>query len=232
MSTAVPARRPRLLIADTELMRFAVAFALRPDLDIAAEANDVKSAVTEVQITRPDLCLVGRDLRGGGITAVRELVEAVPGISVILLAPSSDVDDLLAAIRAGAVGYVPGNVDAEHLRRVVRAVIAGQAAVPRSLVRALLVELRAAEDPDGHLLTAREAQVLRMLRRGRSTNEIAGRLHVSPVTVRRHVSDLVHKLQVEDRDALVRLAWSSLVLTGVCRSDRGPASWPPIPRGS
>ena len=111
------------------------------------------------------------------------------------------MDDLLESIRAGAIGYVPGALDAERLRRVVNAIAAHEAVVPRSMVLELLLELRGG----GHgtdALTSREAQVLGMLRRGQTTAEIADRLAIAPVTVRRHISQLVRKLGVENRAAL------------------------------
>jgi NarL family two-component system response regulator LiaR len=101
------------------------------------------------------------------------------------------------------VGYVPGALDAERLRRVVRAVVANEAVVPRSMVLELLLELRGG-DAGADALTTREAQVLGMLRRGHGTADIADRLAIAPVTVRRHISQLVRKLGVENRAALVR----------------------------
>jgi DNA-binding NarL/FixJ family response regulator len=94
---------------------------------------------------------------------------------------------------------VPGALNDARLRRVVAAILAGEAVVPRSMMLDLLLELRAG----GSLMTAREAQVLGLLRRGHNTADIASRLGIRPVTVRRHVSDLVRKLGVENRGALV-----------------------------
>jgi DNA-binding NarL/FixJ family response regulator len=126
---------------------------------------------------------------------------AAPGSAVVVLTQSEDVDYLLESVRAGAVGYVPGALDAERLRRVVRAVAAHEAVVPRSMVLELLLELRGG-GTGADALTAREAQVLGMLRRKHTTAEIAERLAIAPVTVRRHISQLVRKLGVEDRAAL------------------------------
>jgi DNA-binding NarL/FixJ family response regulator len=146
---------------------------------------------------------VGLEIPGGGIEAVRGICKASPGTAVVVLAGASDVDDLLAAVRAGAVGYVPGGVDAARLRTIVRAVAAQEAAVPPSMVGDLLEELRAPKSSGGETLTSREAQILGMLRRGHSTAAIAERLSISPVTVRRHISEIVRKVGVEDRAHLV-----------------------------
>jgi NarL family two-component system response regulator LiaR len=148
------------------------------------------------------VCLVGDDLVGSsGLAAVRGICRAAPDAAVVVLTEGHDVDLLLDCVRAGAVGYVPGALDADRLRRIVRAVSEREAVVPRSMVLELLLELRGRGD-GADALTTRESQVLGMLRRGHSTAEIADRLVIAPVTVRRHISELVRKLGVEDRAAL------------------------------
>lgn len=193
--------RPRLLIADRVPTRVGIRMALNGDVEVCAEAGDAEQAIRAAKRAQPDVCLVGEDLSGGAIAAVRGVSRAAPNAAVVVLDRSPDVDNLLEAVRAGAVGYVPGTVDAERLRRIVRAVAAREAVVPRSMVLDLLLELRGG-GPGTDALTAREAQVLGMLRRGQSTAEIAERLTIAPVTVRRHISQLVRKLGVENRGAL------------------------------
>jgi DNA-binding NarL/FixJ family response regulator len=120
---------------------------------------------------------------------------------VVVIAPVADDDDLLDAVRAGAIGYWPGGLDTPLLRRIIRGAAAGEAVIPRTMVLELVMELRGSGGPGG--LTGRESQVLGMLRRGHSTAAIARRLEIAPVTVRRHISELVHKLGVEDRSELL-----------------------------
>ncbi len=193
-------QRLRLLIADRGPTRIGIRMALEEDVEVCAEADDAEQAIRAAKRLQPDVCLVGEDLAGGGIAAVRGVSRAASNAAVIVLTESHDVDGLVESIRAGAVGYVPVALDAERLRRVVSAAGAHEAVVPRSMVMDLLVELRGrGEGADA--LTAREAQVLGMLRRKHSTAEIAARLDIAPVTVRRHVSQLVRKLGVEDRAA-------------------------------
>ncbi len=193
----------RILIADRPLMRLAVRIGLEGKVDICAEAGDAEQAIRAAKKQQPDVCLVGRELAGGGLAAVRGICRAAPAARAIMLADVGDVDDMLEAIRCGAVGYVPGNLSGEHLLRIINAVLTHEAALPRSMVLDLLLELRSG-GTDG--LTWRESQVLGMLRRGHSTATIAKRLEIAPVTVRRHVSELVRKLGVEDRAALVDAA--------------------------
>jgi DNA-binding NarL/FixJ family response regulator len=205
----------RLLVADHEVVRAGVRVALEQEVEICCETDDAEEAIRQAELAKPDICLVGWEIYGGGLHAVRGILKAVPSAAVIVVAETTDVDDMLDALRAGAVGYVPGGVDIHGLRRVVRAVAAHEAAVPRSLVRALIGELRAAAELGAQGVTGREAQVLSMLHRGHSTSDIAARLEISPVTVRRHISDLEKKLGVEDRVGLMGL--------------RGGADYPPTP---
>jgi two-component system nitrate/nitrite response regulator NarL len=193
--------RLRLLIADWEPTRLGIRLALDGAVEVCGEADDAEQAIRAAKREQPDVCLVGHGIPGGAIATVRGVSRAAPNAAVVLLTESHDVDVLLEAIRAGAVGYVPGAVDAERLRRVVGAIASNEAVVPRSMVLELLLELRGG-GPGTDALTTREGQVLGMLRRGQSTAEIADRLAIAPVTVRRHISQLVRKLGVEDRAAL------------------------------
>jgi DNA-binding NarL/FixJ family response regulator len=175
--------------------------ALADVAEVCAEADSAEQAIRGAKREQPEACLIGRDLVGEGFSAVRGITRAAPGCAVIVLAPVGDADDLLDAVRAGAIGYVPGGLDAERLRRIVAAAASHEAVVPSAMVRELLMELQTRNGADD--LTGREAQVLGLLRRGHSTAAIASRLEIAPVTVRRYISELVHKLGVEDRAALV-----------------------------
>jgi DNA-binding NarL/FixJ family response regulator len=193
--------RVRLLIVDHAATRTGIRMALEGEVEICAEAGDTEQAIRAAKREQPDVCLVGRQIPGDALLAVRGICRAAPAAAVVMLTETRDVDDLLEAVRAGATGYVPGPVDAGRLRRIVRAVAAREAVVPRSLVLELMLELRGSDaGSDG--LTGRESQVLGMLRRGHTTAVIAERLQIAPVTVRRHISELVHKLGVEGRAAL------------------------------
>jgi DNA-binding NarL/FixJ family response regulator len=194
--------RLRLLIADREATRVGIKMALDGEVEVCAEVDDAEQAIRAAKREQPDVCLVGDDLVGSsGLAAVRGICRAAPDAAVVVLTEGHDVDLLLDCVRAGAVGYVPGALDADRLRRIVRAVSEREAVVPRSMVLELLLELRGRGD-GADALTTRESQVLGMLRRGHSTAEIADRLVIAPVTVRRHISELVRKLGVEDRAAL------------------------------
>jgi DNA-binding NarL/FixJ family response regulator len=198
----------RLLIADHQPTRLGIRMALGEEVEICAEADDCEQAIRAAMREQPDLCLIGREIAGDGLAAVRGVCRAAPNAAVVVLAQVRDADDLIESIRSGAVGYVPGPLDGERLRRIVCAIASNEAVVPRSMILELLVELRGG-GAGADALTGRESQVLGMLRRGHGTSAIAERLSIAPVTVRRHISELVQKLGVEDRSALTRTATTS-----------------------
>jgi two-component system nitrate/nitrite response regulator NarL len=193
----------QVLIAHHGLMRASVRMALGDESEVCGEAGGADQAILEAQRAQPDVCILGWDLPGGGLAAIHGILTVSPDTSVVVLSEHRDVEDLLAAVRAGAVGYLPGSLDKDQLCRVVRGVVAQEAAVPRAMVRELILELRSATAMGG--VTEREAQVLGMLRRGHTTAEIARRLEISPITVRRYISDLMRKLGVDNREDLMRL---------------------------
>jgi len=195
--------RLRLLIADHQPTRLGIRMALGEEVEVCAEADDAEQAIRAAMREQPDLCLIGREINGDGLAAVRGVCRAAPNAAVVVLAEVRDADDLIESARAGAIGYVPGPLDGDRLRRIVRAIKSNEAVVPRSMILELLVELRGS-GAGADALTGRESQVLGMLRRGHSTSAIAERLSIAPVTVRRHISELVQKLGVEDRSGLTR----------------------------
>ena len=162
---------------------------------------------------RPDVCLIEADLPGGGIAAVEHVLASTPYAAVIMLSATADDDKLLAAVRAGARGYLLKDMDPDRLPNAVRGVLDGEAALPRALMGRVIDELRAMEHGRhagelarlGVELTRREREVLEQLDRGLSTAEIGRALSISAVTVRRHVSEIVKKLSASDREAALRL---------------------------
>jgi DNA-binding NarL/FixJ family response regulator len=196
------ANHMKLLLVDYAATRLGVRAALDGEWDTFLEAETATEAIQLAGREQPTLCLVGLEIPGGGIKAIRGISEVAPGAAVVVLAASHDPEDFLEAIRVGAVGYVHGISAAGELRRVVRAVASGEAAVPRGIVLDLIRELQRSNGADE--LSTREMQVLSMLRRGHGTSAIAARLGISPVTVRRHISSLVQKTGAADREELIR----------------------------
>jgi two-component system nitrate/nitrite response regulator NarL len=180
---------------------------------VVAEVADAAAAVEAAERERPDVCLLDIHMPGSGIAAAGEITERLPGTRVVMLTASRQDADLFAALKAGASGYLLKDINPERLPAALRGVIAGEAALPRTLVARVLEEFRGAERRpilrllrrQGVELSSREWEVLELLRDELSTREIAARLNVSPVTVRRHVSAILAKLRVPDRKAMARL---------------------------
>lgn len=207
--------RPRVLLAVNGSATWAGIRITLDDgaIDICGEVRHALDLAEAVARLDPDVCLIDVGLQGGALQSVAALIERQPSLAVILLTPEVDYEHFLTAMRVGAVGYVPMSISPERLPAVVRAVLRGELAFPRHLVRLLLDELRsrgsrrrlvlAALDQGGIDVTVREAEVLELLQDNLSTREIAGRLGISEVTVRRHVSTALKKLNVQTRrDAL------------------------------
>ena len=178
--------------------------------EVSAEAPDAPSAVAAVRSIRPQVALIDVRMPGGGIEAAAAISQVASSTAVVMLTVSDDEDDLFAALRAGAVGYLLKSMDASALPQTLLRVLAGEAAIPGPLARRLVTEFsrrdrRRVLGSKGARLTNREWEVLEMLADGLTTAEIAARLYVASVTVRTHVAAIVRKLHVEDRHAAARL---------------------------
>ncbi len=204
---------PTVVIADDHPpIRLGVRMAMmQGGFRVLAEAADATGAVEAVLRERPDACLLDVRMPGGGIQAAARLNELAPGTAVVMLTVSANAEDLLAALRAGARGYLPKDMSPERIPAALRGVLRGEAALPRTFVGRMLNELRMLPDRElaplrvGDVeLTPRESEILRMLRGGLSTMEIGARLSLSPITVRRHISACVSKLGADGRDDALR----------------------------
>lgn len=204
----------RVLIADDHApTRAALRFMLEGDgFEICAEAIDAPGAVSAALRERPDLCVLDVKIAGGGIAAAGEIAAHLPHASIVMFTVSREEAHVVEALRVGASGYLLKDMDPSRLPAILRRILAGELAVPRSLVAPLVDELRVRtrvrRPLPGHPeieLTPRECDVLELLRDGFTSAEMAERLSISQVTVRRHISKVLKKLDVADRTAAVRL---------------------------
>jgi DNA-binding NarL/FixJ family response regulator len=203
----------RVLIADDHApTRAGVRMALeRGGLEVCAEASTAREALEAALRERPDACLLDVRMPGGGSAAASSITARLPQAAVLMLSVSRDQADLLESLRRGASGYLLKDMNPDRLSAAVRAAIHGEAVVPRVMLPQLLAELRdlpeATTRPEGlRRLTRREWEVLKLLRDGADTAEIADRLLLSPVTVRRHVSAMLAKLGASSRAEAIRIA--------------------------
>jgi DNA-binding NarL/FixJ family response regulator len=202
-------RATRVVVAGAHLpTRTGIRLVLeRNGFEICAEATDAKGAVAAVLREKPELCLVDADLPGGAMLATARITTRAPGTDTIVLAAKADEQGVVDALHAGASGYLPLDGDPDGLIRALRAVRRGEPAVPRSLLGPVVDQFRVRErrrrvSVRGGFeveLTRRQSEVLELLRDGLGTTEMAGRLGLSPVTVRRHLSLVLEKLGVSDR---------------------------------
>jgi len=179
---------------------------------VVAEAASASAAVAAAREHQPEICLLDIHMPGNGIAAAAEIARELPSVAVVMLTFSREDADLFDALRAGARGYLIKDMDPDRLGPALLGVLAGEAALPRSLVGRVLDEFRtrpgrklfsAARRPAE--LTRREWEIMELLRSGLSTEEVAARLFVSPGTVRVHISSVLKKLQVKSRAEALKL---------------------------
>jgi two-component system, NarL family, response regulator DesR len=193
----------RLLLADDQaLVRGALAalLDLEPDLEVVAEVGSGDEVVSAATRNAPDVALLDVEMPGlDGIEATRAVKRAVPGLRVLIVTTFGRPGYLRRALQAGADGFVVKDTPARELAEAVRRVHAGLRVVDPMLAADSLV---AGESP----LTSRETEVLRASRDGASVATVAGRLFLSPGTVRNHLSAAIGKTGSANRAEAVRVA--------------------------
>jgi DNA-binding NarL/FixJ family response regulator len=180
---------------------------------VCAEAADGPGAVEAALRERPQIVLMDINMPGNGIAATRQIARQLPDTAIVMLTVSRSDVDLFDALCAGARGYLLKDMDPNRLPQALRGVLEGEAALPRQLVALVLEEFRERRRhrrlslvKESRVdLTEREWEVLELLRHGLSTAEIGERMFIAPVTVRTHVSAILQKLHVPDREAAVKL---------------------------
>jgi DNA-binding NarL/FixJ family response regulator len=206
----------RVLIADDDaLVRGWVRRALEEDgrFVVCGEAADASTSVATALEENPDICLLDIRMPANGLAAAREITSRLPETKVVMLTVSDDEEDLFAALRAGAAGYILKRTEPSALGEALQGVLASEVAFAPELVARIIEEFRD-NGPRrrtvevhglGPRLTTREWEVLDLLRRNQSTAQIAAKLFVSRATVRSHVAAILKKLDVPDRAAAIRL---------------------------
>lgn len=194
----------RILIADDHpLFREGVAHSLGadPDLKVIAEASSAEEAVDLAQRLSPDLVMLDITMpRMGGIAAAARIAAGQTGTRIMMLTVSEDHDNLFAALKAGAHGYVLKGVSASELRTAVRRIAGGDAYITPELAAELVFEFSRprASDPLCEL-TPREIGVLDLISRGLTNREIGEQLHLAEKTVKHYVTVVLQKLHVRSR---------------------------------
>lgn len=207
----------RVLIADDHPMfRFGLRAVIlaEPDLELAGEAENGVEAVQLVHTLQPEVALLDLNMPElDGIAATAQIARESPGTGILILTMLEDDESVLAAIRAGARGYIVKGSGAEEIVRAIRGVAAGEVILGRSVGPRVLSALHASAAPASDRpfpeLTRREFEVLHLLAHGQSNNAIANELFVSEKTVRNHLSLIFDKLGVSSRAEAIVLAHRS-----------------------
>lgn len=174
---------------------------IESELQVIGDAPDGAAALQKARALQPDVVLMDVKMpRMGGVEATRQLLADMPGVRVLMLTVSEEDEDLFAAIRAGARGYILKNADADELLEAIRRLHAGQAMLSPDMTLRLLQTLRDGPLPPAKLpLTPRQLDVFRLLARGISNREIAEALVISENTVKTHVRHIMEKLEIRSR---------------------------------
>jgi DNA-binding NarL/FixJ family response regulator len=215
----------RVIVADDHpLFREGVINSLESvaDIQVVGQADNTDDAVRLVRDELPEVALLDVTMPGGGgIEAARKIAAACPATRIVMLTVSEDEDDLLAAMKAGASGYVLKGVSAHDLASIVRSVSSGEVYVAPSLAFGLLREMSKPRESDPLAeLSSRERQVLELVGSGLSNQEIGLRLGLAEKTIKHYMTNILTKLQVRSRVEAALLA---------ARAGLGQGGAPPPP---
>lgn len=223
-SADLPAPAIRVVVADDQaLVRagFVSLLSAAADLAVVAEAADGDEAVTAVRAHHPDVVLMDIRMPGlDGLAATRTITadDALAGVRVVMLTTYELDEYVFEALRAGASGFLTKDVEANELRDAVRVVASGHALLAPSVTRRVVDAFATRPAPPASperlgVLTGREREVLELVGRGRSNEEIAEQLYMSPLTAKTHVRRILAKLDARDRIQLVVLAYETGLVT-------------------
>ena len=203
-----------LLVDDHSVVRqgLKMFLGLEADLEVVGEASNGLEALDKVAELQPDVVLMDLLMpEMDGITAIREVRNRHPEVEVIALTSVLEDASVVGAVKAGAIGYLLKNTQADDLCRAIRAAARGQVQLSAEASARLLREVRAPDNPES--LTGRENEVLRAMAQGLSNKEISDQLTIAEKTVKTHVSNILAKLDVKSRTQAALYAWQSGLVT-------------------
>ena len=197
----------RVLLADDHaLVRagFRLILETEPGIEVVGEAEDGEQAVRMLERIRPDVILMDLEMpRLGGIEATSQISESHPEVRIVVLTSHAAEEDVFPALKAGAQGYLLKHSPPEDVLRAIRRAHEGETVLHPTIARMMLQDLRRparpTQPPTAEPLSERELEVLRLIARGMSNQEIADTLVVGEATVRSHVSAILRKLQLASR---------------------------------
>jgi DNA-binding NarL/FixJ family response regulator len=195
-----------MLVDDHDLFRTGLRNLLEEQgLRIVGEASEGAEALSLVRELAPDVVVMDLNMPGmNGIEATQEIARFAPLTRVVVLTISDQDEDVMDAILAGACGYLLKDSSIQDLMQGIQAASVGEALISPHIASKVLQRIRAAGVQDDTAvarpeLSERETEVLRLIANGKDNAEIAGDLHISPKTVKNHISNILMKLQIENR---------------------------------
>lgn len=194
-----------IVVADDHpLLRGGVVLSLQEHegFTVVSQAGTADEAVAAVEVHMPDVVLLDVSMPGSGLAAAATIARRFPAVAIVMLTVSEADDDLLAALRAGARGYVLKGVAAQELVDVLQGVVQGGSYVSPALAARVLAAMQAqgARDlPEVEALVSREQEILRLVATGQSNKEIARALDLQEKTIKHHMTNILQKLQVRNR---------------------------------
>ena len=201
--SSAPPRIRVVVIDDHTLFRRGLTALLSrvPGFEVVGEAADGFDGIRAVAVHAPDVVLLDLHMPGiSGVEAMLAILKAAPGTHIVMLTVSEDADDLMLALRAGALGYLLKNIESDFLVESVRRAADGESVMSPEMTAKLMREVRggapAAAPP---ALSPREREILGFLSRGASNKEIARELDVAESTVKIHVQHILRKLELTSR---------------------------------
>jgi DNA-binding NarL/FixJ family response regulator len=204
-----------MIVEDHVIMREGLIslLAKQPDFEVVGEAGTVAQAISMSRELKPDLILMDFGLPDGtGLDATREILAESPDTNIVFLTVHEADDDLFAAIRSGAKGYLLKNIAVSKMVNALRGMARGEAPISREMTSLLMTEFARTRSPiqmelqPEQLLTKREREVLAEVTTGASNKEIAERLFISPNTVKNHIHNMLEKLGLKNRHELSSFA--------------------------
>ncbi|MER3421898.1 MAG: DNA-binding response regulator [Nitrospiraceae bacterium] len=209
--------RIRVLIADDHrVVREGLSAILKTkeNIEVVGEAQDGQEAVEKTRVLLPDVILMDVSMpRMGGVEATRQVKREFPHIGIIALTMYEEQQYIFDLVRAGATGYLLKDTDSAQIVQAIRSVYRGESLIHPSVASKILAEFSLLAQKKGkktsmveHDLTEREIMVLRLVADGKTNKEIANKLDLSEKTVKNHVRNIFHKLQVYDRTQAAILA--------------------------
>lgn len=193
------------IIDDHPLFRSGVALTLaaEPQFEVVGQGGCAADAISICEQMLPDVLLLDISMPGCGLAAAQKITQTCPIVRVVMLTASENDEHVLAALEAGARGYVLKGVSATELIRTINSILVGETYVTPALAARLLKQVRQAPHTaarnDYASLTLREEEILDEVSRGLTNKEIASRLGISEKTVKHYMTNIMEKLQVRNR---------------------------------